>query len=121
MKTICKDCQGTGKLGFQREDCWFCGGSGYIDDLVHRPINPNLSVIEPINLDIYSIESTKDVRNIRYEGDLDKYFKEVKECDISNDIICVLADLYEEFNNIKNQLNNNRLIDVSHLINKVGD
>ncbi|EQK39802.1 hypothetical protein C672_3580 [[Clostridium] bifermentans ATCC 638] len=29
-KKICKDCGGTGKLGFQREDCWFCGGSGFV-------------------------------------------------------------------------------------------
>lgn len=29
MKTErCKACEGTGKLGFQRESCWFCGGTG---------------------------------------------------------------------------------------------
>lgn len=29
MKEICKHCEGTGKLGFQRETCCFCGGKGY--------------------------------------------------------------------------------------------
>lgn len=29
MKVICKHCEGTGKLGFQRETCCFCGGKGY--------------------------------------------------------------------------------------------
>lgn len=104
MKIICKDCQGTGKLGFQRETCWFCGGSGYVDDLVYKPVNSNLSIVDPINLDEYMIKPIKDVRNIKYEGDLDKYFKEVKQCDISNDIICILTDMYEEFNSIKNKL-----------------
>lgn len=36
MKTICKYCEGTGKLGFQREGCCFCGGSGFVDNLVHN-------------------------------------------------------------------------------------
>lgn len=27
----CKFCEGTGKLGFQQEDCWFCAGSGEIE------------------------------------------------------------------------------------------
>lgn len=27
-KEICEYCEGTGKLGFQRETCWFCGGKG---------------------------------------------------------------------------------------------
>lgn len=30
MKEICNYCEGTGKLGFQRETCWFCQGEGYI-------------------------------------------------------------------------------------------
>ena len=29
MKETCKHCEGTGKLGFQRETCCFCGGKGY--------------------------------------------------------------------------------------------
>ena len=27
----CEFCEGTGKLGFQREDCCFCGGSGEVE------------------------------------------------------------------------------------------
>lgn len=84
MKTICKDCGGTGKLGFQREACWFCGGSGYIDDLVHK-----------IPLDSSMIEPIKDVRTIKYEGALDKYFEEVNKCDIANDIVKILSDMYD--------------------------
>lgn len=29
MKETCKHCEGTGKLGLQRETCCFCGGKGY--------------------------------------------------------------------------------------------
>lgn len=52
----------------------------------------------------------KDANDIQYKGDLDKYFKEVEECNISNNIISILLDMYEELNNIKIQLNINRLI-----------
>ncbi len=30
MKKVCSLCEGTGKLGFQREDCCSCFGTGYI-------------------------------------------------------------------------------------------
>lgn len=30
-KCICLNCEGTGKLGFQGEDCWFCEGKGFIE------------------------------------------------------------------------------------------
>lgn len=100
MKIICKYCEGTGKLGFQREGCCFCGGSGFVDNLVHNHTNINVSNIKPM----------KDANDIQYKGDLDKYFKEVEECNISNNIISILLDMYKELNNIKIQLNINRLI-----------
>ena len=28
-KIICEYCNGTGKLGFQQETCWFCQGNGF--------------------------------------------------------------------------------------------
>ena len=31
MKVRCSLCEGTGKLGFQREDCCSCFGEGFID------------------------------------------------------------------------------------------
>lgn len=85
MYTICKDCEGTGKLGFQREDCWFCGGRGYVDDLADKNIKIDSTMIRP----------SKDIKDVRYKGDLDKYFKEVKECDITNDIVMILSDMYD--------------------------
>lgn len=32
MKKRCSLCEGTGKLGFQREDCCSCFGTGYIEE-----------------------------------------------------------------------------------------
>jgi RecJ-like exonuclease len=31
MKKRCDACEGSGKLGLQRETCWFCGGRGSLD------------------------------------------------------------------------------------------
>lgn len=89
MKTVCKDCQGTGRLGFQQESCWCCGGSGYIDDLVYKAPTVYESVITPI----------KDASNITYEGNLEKYFKEVKECNIQSDTTRILSDIYDLIKN----------------------
>lgn len=30
--SVCKYCQGTGKIGFQQEGCCYCSGSGYIKE-----------------------------------------------------------------------------------------
>ena len=30
-KQRCNACQGSGKLGFQLESCWYCGGTGEIN------------------------------------------------------------------------------------------
>lgn len=67
----------------------FCGGSGYIDDLVHKTMEIDSVVIKPF----------KDIRNVQYEGDLDKYFKEANECDVQNDIIRILSDMYDLIKN----------------------
>ena len=32
--SVCKQCEGTGKLGFQREDCCFCYGTGYVKEKI---------------------------------------------------------------------------------------
>ena len=85
MEIVCKDCGGTGKLGFQREDCWFCGGNGYINDLVYKSIEVENAMIR----------QCRDATNVKYNGNLDEYFQEVKECDITNDIIMILSDMYD--------------------------
>lgn len=35
MYKICEYCKGTGKLGFQQEDCWGCDGNGFTGE--HTP------------------------------------------------------------------------------------
>ena len=84
MKKRCDYCEGTGKLGPQNETCSFCGGIGYLSDLVHRMATIDSSCIKQI----------KDVRNVRYNGDLEEYFKQISECDITNDLLSVLSDIY---------------------------
>ena len=92
MKIICKDCNGTGKLDFQMEDCWFCGGTGYIDNLVYKNNNDNI-----LNAKIFAPKSSAD---IKYKGNLDAYFKEIESCDMVDNTTLILKDLY---NLIKNK------------------
>ena len=92
MKIICKNCNGTGKLGFQLEDCCFCGGTGYLDDFVYKNNNNNI-----LTAKIFIPKSSTD---IKYKGDLDAYFKEIESCDIVDNTTLILKDLY---NLIKNK------------------
>lgn len=32
--SVCKYCEGTGKLGLQRESCFYCEGDGYIKEKI---------------------------------------------------------------------------------------
>lgn len=43
----------------------------------------------------YKIESFKDIKDVHYNGNLDEYFRAVSECDITNDIVMILNDMYE--------------------------
>ena len=46
----------------------------------------------------YKIEPLKDVKyanDVRYNGNLEEYFKAVSECDFTNNTIMILKDMYE--------------------------
>lgn len=49
-----------------------------------------------------------DATKILYHGDLDKYFADVKGCEISNQFISILNDMYEEINQLKSIINNDK-------------
>lgn len=43
----------------------------------------------------YKIKSFKDVNDVHYNGNLDEYFRAVGECDITNNTVMILKDMYE--------------------------
>jgi len=53
--SVCKYCEGTGKLGFQQEGCCYCGGSGYIKEKIvldKRTVENGLNKLVEIQLKI---------------------------------------------------------------------
>ena len=51
------------------------------------------------------IKPLKDATKVLYNGDLDKYFADVKECDIGTQLINVLCDMYEEIKQLRSIIN----------------
>lgn len=58
--SVCKKCEGTGKLGFQREGCCYCDGEGYIKEKIildkqivesglNKLVERQLKIIEELN------------------------------------------------------------------------
>lgn len=43
----------------------------------------------------YNDRPFKDANDVHYNGDLDEYFRAINECDITNNTIMILKDMYE--------------------------
>ncbi len=43
----------------------------------------------------YKIKSFKNANDVHYNGNLDEYFRAVGECDIINNTVMILKDMYE--------------------------
>lgn len=57
------------------------------------------------SVDNAEIKQLSNASSVLYHGDLDKYFKEIKECDIGNQYIDVLHDIYEEIKQFRSFIN----------------
>lgn len=66
---ICKYCEGTGKLGFQRETCCFCDGTGF--ENIEKKENKNKLLQEKFEV-TYKLNLTKEQINL-----LEKYMKKI--------------------------------------------
>lgn len=49
----------------------------------------------------YKIKSFKNVNDVYYNGNLDEYFRVVGECDITNNTVMILKDMYELIKKLK--------------------
>lgn len=49
----------------------------------------------------YNNRPFKDAKEVHYNGNLDEYFKAVSECDITNNTVMILKDMYELIKKLK--------------------
>lgn len=82
---ICKECEGTGRLGFQREHCYYCDGSGYIkkkillnkqvvEDGLNNLIKRQLKIIKELSKDgAYTEQECKERLKLIKEKELIDY------------------------------------------------
>lgn len=55
----------------------------------------NMNKDNNFEISTYKIKSFKDIKDVHYNGNLDEYFRAVSECDITNDTVMILNDMYE--------------------------
>lgn len=97
MKKICSLCNGSGKLGFQREDCCCCFGTGFIGKDIQKIYLKGISNKSIWKNELFDI--IKDNDNIKYIENLEEKIT----CDYFLHIITP------------------RVFDVSHIVEIIND
>lgn len=98
MKKICSLCNGSGKLGFQREDCCCCFGTGFIGKDIPKVFIKGISNKSIWKNELVNIRKN-DITNIEYIEKLE----DKRNCDYFLHIITP------------------RLVDISHIAEIIDD
>lgn len=77
----------------------------WFDEVKNCKKNKDPFALHTSSLNPFEIKQLSNASNILYNGDLDEYFKEVKECDIGNQYIDILQDIYEEIKQLRSVIN----------------
>ena len=90
---VCKDCEGTGKLGLQREDCFYCGGSGYVLEKVILNKKKVEEGLEELVQRLLKIRERLNKSSAYTEGECEERLRLIKERDYLDNILHYLFNL----------------------------